>query len=56
MGKVIDGPLNAPRLHGAVAIEGERIAWVGEKTALPERFCTDAFERIALPGAASCPG
>ncbi|EIF33022.1 amidohydrolase, imidazolonepropionase [Burkholderia sp. Ch1-1] len=56
VGKVIDGSLNAPRLHGAVAIEGERIAWVGEKAALPERFCTDAFERIALPGRSIMPG
>jgi imidazolonepropionase-like amidohydrolase len=55
-GKLIDGSLNAPILHGALAIEGDRIAWVGQKEALPERFNSEAFQRIALPGRSIMPG
>jgi imidazolonepropionase-like amidohydrolase len=55
-GKVIDGTLNAPIEHGAVATEGERIAWVGNAAALPPQYASDAYRTIDLPGRSIMPG
>jgi imidazolonepropionase-like amidohydrolase len=55
-GKVIDGSLSPPVEHGAVAVEGERIAWVGPAHQLPERFRKEPFERREKPGWSIMPG
>jgi imidazolonepropionase-like amidohydrolase len=56
LGRVIDGSLASPVEAGAVVIEGERIAWVGERAALPPRYGQPAYERIDLPGRSIMPG
>ncbi|WP_407713724.1 amidohydrolase family protein [Comamonas testosteroni] len=55
-GRVIDGTLNAPIENGAVAVEGERIKWVGLAQELPQQFIDPAFEVIDLPGRSIMPG
>jgi imidazolonepropionase-like amidohydrolase len=55
-GKVIDGTLDAPIESGAVVIEGERIAWVGEAHALPPQYLDKRLEVVDLPGRSIMPG
>lgn len=55
-GRVIDGTLNAPIENGAVAVEGERIKWVGQVQDLPPQFGTPAYEVIDLPDRSIMPG
>src|SRR5687767_4005405 len=55
-GKVIDGSLNKPLADGVVVIKGERIAWVGDRNALPEEYRRNVYERVDLPGRAVLPG
>jgi imidazolonepropionase-like amidohydrolase len=56
LGKVIDGTLNKPVERGAVAFEGDRIAWVGEAGQLPDRFKSGKYQTIDLPGRSILPG
>jgi imidazolonepropionase-like amidohydrolase len=55
-GRVIDGSLKPPIERGAVAIEGERIAWVGCSVELPAQYATPAFDVIDLPDRSVMPG
>jgi imidazolonepropionase-like amidohydrolase len=55
-GRVIDGTLDAPLEDGAVALVGERIAWVGRQSSLPEHYKSDAYGTIALPNRSILPG
>jgi imidazolonepropionase-like amidohydrolase len=55
-GRVIDGSLAAPVENGALVTEGDRIAWVGRREALPARYRSTDFEIIALPGRSILPG
>src|SRR5690242_13871350 len=55
-GKLIDGPLNKPVSQGALVIEGERIVWVGETSRLPDKYRSDKYERLDLPGRSILPG
>ena len=55
-GKLIDGTLDKPINKGAVATEGERIAWVGNADALPKKYLSPGYESIALPGRSIMPG
>jgi len=59
-GKVIDGTLNPPIEQGAVVVEGERIAWVGQALALPAQYAepykAQSLEVIDLPGRSILPG
>ena len=55
-GKVFDGSL-APALDdGAVVVQGERIAWVGPRAALPETWDRPDALRIDRPGRSITPG
>ena len=56
VGRVLDGTLDAPIARGAVATEGEQVAWVGTLEALPARFRADTFETVDLPGRTIMPG
>ncbi|MGQ9366860.1 amidohydrolase family protein [Azospirillum sp. ST 5-10] len=55
-GKVFDGTLDPPLDDGAVVVEGERIAWVGPRERLPERYATPDHARIDRPGRSITPG
>jgi imidazolonepropionase-like amidohydrolase len=55
-GRVIDGSLNPPIEHGAVVFEGERIAWVGQRLALPPKYRQAGYREIDLPGRSILPG
>ncbi len=55
-GRVIDGSLNPPVERGAVVVEGERIAWVGESSALPPAYADSKLQVIDLPGRTILPG
>jgi imidazolonepropionase-like amidohydrolase len=55
-GKLIDGTLDKPIAKGAVATEGERIAWVGKAEALPKKYQAAGYETIDLPGRSIMPG
>jgi len=59
-GNVIDGTLNPPIEQGAVVIEGERIAWVGQVSALPahysEQVTAQTLNVIDLPRRSILPG
>jgi imidazolonepropionase-like amidohydrolase len=55
-GKVIDGTLNRPLERGAVATEGERIAWVGDAADLPPQYHADDYAVIDLPARSILPG
>jgi imidazolonepropionase-like amidohydrolase len=55
-GKVIDGTLNEPRWKGAVALAGERIAWVGDESEMPPEYGASEFRQIRLPGRSILPG
>jgi imidazolonepropionase-like amidohydrolase len=55
-GRVIDGSLNPPIERGAVVVEGERIAWVGESPALPPAYADSKLQVIDLPGRSILPG
>jgi imidazolonepropionase-like amidohydrolase len=55
-GRIIDGSLNPPIEHGAVVVEGERIAWSGELEALPSKYSDRHLEVIDLPGRSILPG
>ena len=48
-------PVSSPPLRdGVVAVEGERIAWVGSRRDLPSRFLQSPIR--AFPGAVLLPG
>jgi imidazolonepropionase-like amidohydrolase len=55
-GKVFDGTLAPPQDNGAVAVEGERIVWVGSRADLPQIYRQPAFRQIDLPGRSITPG
>jgi imidazolonepropionase-like amidohydrolase len=55
-GRVIDGTLNPPLDHGAVAFKDERIEWVGAERDLPSAFAADDRRQIRLPGRSILPG
>src|SRR5690606_28189208 len=55
-GRVIDGTLNDPIANGAVVVQGEVIAWVGEQGNLPAEYNENAYEVIDLPGRSIMPG
>jgi len=55
-GRIIDGSLNPPVENGAVVVEGERIAWVGEAQALPPQYNEQEYRLIDLPGRTIMPG
>jgi imidazolonepropionase-like amidohydrolase len=55
-GKVVDGTLNEPLLHGAVVLNGARIAWVGDESEMPPMYGTTGFRQIRLPGRSILPG
>lgn len=55
-GKVIDGTEAAPIESGSVIVIGDSIAWVGEASAVPERYIAMDLEHIAIPGATVMPG
>ncbi len=55
-GRIIDGSLNPPIEQGAVVIEGERIAWVGQALALPPQYNEHEYRLIDLPGRSILPG
>jgi imidazolonepropionase-like amidohydrolase len=55
-GRIIDGTLNPPVENGAVVVEGERIAWVGQAAALPAQYQDRSYEVIDLPGRSIMPG
>lgn len=55
-GKVIDGSLNDPIPDGAVAIRGDRIAWVGARSALPIEYRQPEYEQINASGRSILPG
>jgi imidazolonepropionase-like amidohydrolase len=56
LGRVIDGSLDPPIERGAVAFEGERIAWVGRQQDLPAKYTGAGHLRIDLPGRSILPG
>lgn len=55
-GKLVFGSLEAPLERGCVVTEGERIAWVGSRDALPRQYATPDWERVDLPGRTIMPG
>ncbi|WP_233827656.1 metal-dependent hydrolase family protein [Paraburkholderia sp. ZP32-5] len=55
-GKLVFGSLDAPLERGCVVTEGERIAWVGSRDALPQQYAGPDWERIDLPGRTVMPG
>jgi imidazolonepropionase-like amidohydrolase len=55
-GKLVLGSLDAPLERGCVVTEGERIAWVGSRDALPRQYAGPDWERIELPGRTIMPG
>lgn len=55
-GRVIDGTLNDPIANGAVVVQGEVIAWVGEQGNLPAEYNENEYEVIDLPGRSIMPG
>jgi imidazolonepropionase-like amidohydrolase len=58
-GKVIDGSLQPPLEDGAVVIDGERLAWVGPASGLPQPYRTTdpaQWRTIDLPGRSIMPG
>jgi imidazolonepropionase-like amidohydrolase len=55
-GLVIDGTVSPPIVDGAVVFAGERITWVGERSALPPQYVTPDFRQIRLPGRSILPG
>lgn len=55
-GRVIDGSLKPPIENGIVAIEGERIKWVGHAAELPQPYTSPEYEVIDLPGRSILPG
>jgi imidazolonepropionase-like amidohydrolase len=55
-GKLIDGSLDVPIERGCVVTEGTRISWVGSAADLPDRYSTDGWSRISLPGRTVMPG
>ena len=55
-GRIIDGTLNGPTEQGAVVIEGDRIAWVGEAAGLPPMYARRQLKVIDLPGRTLLPG
>ena len=54
--RIIDGTLNAPVENGAVATDGERIAWVGPASELPPAYQGAEYETIDLPDRSVMPG
>lgn len=55
-GQVLDGTLDGAIENGAVAIENERIAWVGPADRLPERYRDPSWQEIGGPGKTIMPG
>lgn len=55
-GRVIDGSLKPPLDNGAVAVEGQRITWVGPAGQLPPTYASPDYEVIDLPGRSILPG
>jgi imidazolonepropionase-like amidohydrolase len=55
-GRVIDGTLNPPLENGAVAFQGDRIAWVGAERDLPSAYAAEDHRQIRLPGRSILPG
>src|SRR5690554_4449681 len=55
-GRVIDGTLNDPMANGAVVVQGEVIAWIGEQGNLPAEYNENEYELIDLPGRTVMPG
>ncbi|MDQ7982310.1 amidohydrolase family protein [Paraburkholderia sp. SARCC-3016] len=55
-GKLVFGSLDAPLERGCVVTEGERIAWVGSRDALPRQYAGPGWERVDLPGRTIMPG
>ena len=55
-GRVIDGTLNPPLENGAVAFQGDRIAWVGAERDLPPAHTAEDHRQIRLPGRSILPG
>ncbi|MGE4056428.1 MAG: amidohydrolase family protein [Vicinamibacterales bacterium] len=55
-GSILDGSLNPPIVDGALVTEGERIAWVGARAALPPRYTGPGYTLIDLPGRTVMPG
>lgn len=55
-GRVIDGTLNPPVEHGAVAFKGDRLEWVGAEREMPEAFAGESHRQVRLPGRSILPG
>lgn len=55
-GQLIDGTGTPPIPSGAVVVEGDKIAWVGAESALPEKYLQSDALRLGGPGYTVMPG